>query len=116
MKKFLLLYMSPVSAEEQMGKAKLELSEEDMQKAMQPWIDWFNSVGDGLLDRGMPLGNGKHVTTSGVSESTSQIMGYSMIQAESMDQALELAKKQPHLTIGEGRSVEVLEVLAMPGM
>jgi hypothetical protein len=30
MQKFLLLYMSPVSAEEQMGKAKKELSEEDM--------------------------------------------------------------------------------------
>ncbi len=104
--------MSPVSAEEQMVKGKPE----DMQKAMQPWVDWFTSVGSGLVDRGMPLGNGKHVTTSGVTDSTSQITGYSMIQAESMDKALELAKAQPHLTMGEGRSVEVLEVLAMPGM
>ncbi len=112
MKKILLLYMSPVSAEEQMGKAKPE----DMQKAMQPWIDWFTEVGSGLLDRGMPLGNGKHIATSGVTNSTAQITGYSMIQAESMEKAVELAKKQPHLTMGEGRSVEVLEVLAMPGM
>ncbi len=112
MKKFLFLYMSPVSAEEQMAQGKPE----DMQKAMQPWIDWFTSVGSGLLDRGMPLGNGKHVTTSGVSGSSSQISGYSMIQAESMEKALTLAKTQPHLTMGEGRSVEVLEVLTMPGM
>ena len=74
------------------------------------------SLGDGLLDRGMPLGNGQHVTTAGVSKSTAQIMGYSMIQAESMEEALEFAKTQPHLTMGEGRSVEVLEVLTMPGM
>ncbi len=104
--------MSPVSAEEQMAKGKPE----DMQKAMQPWIDWFTSVGDGLLDRGMPLGNSKHVTTSGVSASTSQITGYSMIQAENIEKALELAKTQPHLTMGERRSVEVLEVLTIPGM
>lgn len=112
MKKFLFLYIAPVSAEEQMAKPQSE----DMQKAMQPWIDWFNSIGTGLLDRGMPLGNGKHVTTSGVSETTTQIMGYSMIQAESMEKALEFAKTQPHLTMGEGRSVEVLEVLTVPGM
>lgn len=112
MKKFLFLYMSPTSAEEQMAKGKPE----DMQKAMQPWIEWFKECGDGLLDRGMPLGNRKHVTSSGTSESTSQITGYSMIQAESIEKALELAKKQPHLTMGEGRSVEVLELLSMPGM
>ena len=40
-------------------------------------------------------------------------MGYSMIQAKSMEKTLELAKTQPHLTMGEGRSVEVLEVLTM---
>lgn len=112
MKKFLFLYRSATSAEEQMAKGKPE----DMQKAMQPWIEWFKECGDGLLDRGMPLGNGKHVILSATSESTSQITGYSMIQAESMEKALELAKKQPHLTMGEGRSVEVLEVLVMPGM
>ena len=112
MKKFVFLYMAPVSAEEQMAKG----SPEDMQKAMQPWIDWFTSLGDGLLDRGMPLGNGQHVTTTEVSKSTAQIMGYSMIQAESMEKALEFAKTQPHLKMGEGRSVEVLEVLTMPGM
>jgi|ERR671914_173436 hypothetical protein len=112
MKKFLLLYMSPVSAEEQMAKPQAE----DMEKAMQPWIEWFGEVGEGLLDQGMPLGNSKHVTTSEVSEGASHIMGYSMIQAESMEKALELAQKQPHLTMGEGRSVEVLETLSMPGM
>lgn len=112
LKKFLFLYMSPVSAEEQMAMAQPD----DMQKAMQPWIDWFGSVGSNLLDKGMPLGNSKHVTTSGVSASTAMVTGYSMVQAESMDQALEWAKTQPHLTMGEGRSVEVLEVLEMPGM
>ncbi len=33
MRKFLVLYMSPVSAEEQMQNA----SPEDMQKGMEPW-------------------------------------------------------------------------------
>ena len=112
MKKFLLLYTSPVSAEEQMASA----NPQEMQKSMQPWIEWFTAVGSGLLDRGMPLGNPKHVTTSGVAVGTLHVTGYSMIQAESMDKALELAQKQPHLTMGEGRSVEVLEVLSMPGM
>ncbi len=112
MKKFIFLYTSPVSAEEQMSKAPAE----DMQKAMQPWIEWFGSLGDKLLDRGMPLGNSKHVTKSGVTEGKTQIGGYSMIQAESMEEALKFAKSQPHLDMGEGRGVEVFEVLSMPGM
>ncbi|SRR5258708_3250106 len=112
MKKFLLLYTSPISAEEQMSSA----NPREMQKSMEPWMEWFSAVGDGLLDRGMPLGNPKHVTTSGTTEGKLHVTGYSMIQAESMDKALELAQKQPHLKMGDGRSVEVLEVLSMPGM
>ncbi len=47
MRKFLVLYMSPVSAEEQMQNA----SPEDMQKGMEPWVKWFDAHKQAIVEQ-----------------------------------------------------------------
>jgi len=53
MKKFMILYMTPVAAEVQMN-----VSPEEMKKGMEPWYVWYKKCGKALVDMGAPLGKG----------------------------------------------------------
>ena len=111
MKKFLVLYMSPVSAEQQMQNA----SPEDMQKGMEPWVKWFDTQQQAIVEQGAPTGNELNVTKAGSSKPKTYIGGYSILQAEDMDVARTLLSDHPHFMM-EGNSIEVLELMPMPGM
>jgi hypothetical protein len=110
MKKFMVIYHTPASA---MGKMN-DTKPEDMQNEMEAWKAWGERVGKGLIDFGTPLGNGKNVTTSGATASESDVNGYSMLEAESIDQAVSMLKDHPHLKWAEGCEVEVFESLPVP--
>jgi hypothetical protein len=65
---------------------------------------------------GTPLGNGMAVTKSGTSKSNMNVAGFSMLQAENMDEAVEMLKGHPHLDWVDGCSIEVHEEMPLPGM
>src|SRR5205814_8850048 len=111
MKKFLLLYLSPVSAEQQMQTA----SPEDMQKGMEPWVRWFDAHKQEIVEMGTPTGNEMNVTKAGSSRPKTYIGGYSILQAEDIDAAKAMLSDHPHFMM-EGNSIEVLELMPMPGM
>jgi hypothetical protein len=60
---------------------------------------WWSSIQDHVVDSGNPLFNGRTVTKSGdVSEITSDMtpaLGYSIIEAESIDEAVALLADSP---------------------
>ena len=65
---------------------------------MQAWTDWFGTLGDKLVDGGNPVSNAK--TTRRADRSATYIdppSGYSIIKADSLDEAVELAKGCPVL-------------------
>ncbi len=111
MKKFLLLYTAPTEVREQMQKA----TPEEMKEGMQPWMDWFAKVGDAMVDKGMPLSNAMTVTKEGEMPGNVEFVGYTVVSAQDMDAALAIAKSSPHLD-REGATVEVHEMMPMPGM
>lgn len=110
MKKFIVIYYAPASAVDQMAKA----SPEEMKKGMEPWMEWAKKVGSGMVDLGAPLGNGHKVTKSGAIASNSKVNGYSILQAEDMDAAVEMLKDHPHLDWAEGCEIEVYESMPLP--
>jgi hypothetical protein len=112
MKKFLVIYHASQSAMEKMNT----VSSQDAKKGMEPWMKWAEKCGEALIDMGTPLGNGKKVTNDGAKDSDKQIVGYSMLEVESMEKAIELLKDHPHLAWTEGCEVEVHESLPMPGV
>jgi hypothetical protein len=112
MKKFIVLYHSPEGAAEKMANA----SPEEMQEGMKPWMDWAERCGDGLVDMGAPLGNGMKVGKDSVSPSEKNVVGHSILQAASMDEAVAMLKDHPHLTWMNGCEIEVYEVMPLPGM
>ncbi|MBI4009510.1 hypothetical protein HY357_04700 [Candidatus Roizmanbacteria bacterium] len=92
------------------------VSPDEAKKGMEPWFEWQKKVGDKMLDLGTPLGNGMQVTKSGTAPSNKEVVGYSVLQANSMDEAVAMLKGHPHLDWVDGCSIEVHESLSLPGM
>ena len=77
------------------------------------WGQWFGQLGAAVVDGGAPTGAAKTVGTGGsVSDGGSRgLTGYSIISADSLDSAVELAKGCPVLETGG--AVDVYEAIAM---
>ena len=88
---------------------------EEGQKGMEVWKKWASDLGAALVNPGTPVGVTKVLTKDGVSDDPSPhpIMGFSVVEAESMDAALELLKDCPHMHMFEG-TLEVSEMMHMP--
>ncbi len=91
-----------------LGGAKMpDNPEEDKAR----WMAWVEGLGDAEVNPGTPLGTSKIVSSDGVSDDGgANLTGFSIVKADSMDAALEMAKACPYVEIG---SVEVAEVMEM---
>ncbi len=107
LKKFVVLYMSPVSAEAQMN-----VSPEEMKKGMEPWLAWYKKAGKAIVDQGAPLGMGSCFDKKGSSATKSQVTGYSIVQAKDMEAVKGMVSNHPHLMMPKA-SIEVFEMMPM---
>ena len=116
MKKYFVLYHASNEAIEKMQKdwSGQASSPEEQKESMEAWMAWAKKIGTSLLDMGTPLGGGQKITTSGATSSNKNVLGYSILQAESMDEAKELLKGHPHLAWDAGCEIEVHESLPTP--
>ena len=67
-------------------------------EVMEAWNGWFASVGDKFADTGNPFGGGREVTPTGTRELTPEMepaVGYSIVNAESIDEAAKLLEGCP---------------------
>ena len=110
MPEFIVIYYSPVSAMEKMKNA----SPEEMKKGMEPWMQWAEKCGAHLIDMGAPLGVGFHIDSSGTGASKTEVSGFSVLQADNMEQAKELLAGHPHLAWTDGCYIEVHEKIPLP--
>ena len=90
------------------------MSPDEMSKMMESWMKWATNCGDHLVDMGSILGNGKHLDTSGSTSSSSDVKGYSIMQADNVAKIEELLKENPHLGMGSGSHVEIHEKMPLP--
>lgn len=104
MSKFLVLYRSAVSAAEQMATADPESGA----ASMKAWMDWNARAGDAVVDLGSPT------QTVADGEPGSFIGGYSILQAASLEDLRPVLADHPHYAWGG--TIEVLEILEIPGM
>jgi hypothetical protein len=112
MKKFIVIYHAPQSVME----SKTNASPEDREKGMEPWMAWAKKCGSGLVDMGTPLGNAHKMSKDEHGESKSDVVGYSILQAESWDDLKEMMEGHPHLGWGAGCEIEIHESLPLPAM
>ncbi len=101
--------------------AMATMTPDQMQKVMQQWHEWIATAmrsgwmvnpGDGLTPEGRVV-NSKMVVTDGpFIESKEIVGGYSVVQADTIDAAAELAKGCPALLYGGTVEVRTLAGLA----
>jgi hypothetical protein len=116
MKKYLVLYRAEGAAS---GMSVTEMfahsTPEQMAAGMAAWQAWYEGTGGAVVDLGAPLDKSTTLTGGSHSPEKTSITGYSVLQAESIDDALALLKGHPHFHM-PGSSVQVLECVPMPGM
>lgn len=95
MKRFLLLYSGPPAPP---GHAH------------EGWREWFESIGEALVDIGSPMVNGVVLHDDGSTSDPSSLRGYGIVQAEDRTGALGLLADHPLLALGGDYAIEVFEL------
>ena len=111
MKEFLLVFRrGGVTAEEKM-------SPEQMQAMMKPWQDWLGGLGaqnklvtagNRLEHDGMVVKPGGLVTNGPYVELKETVGGYTIIRAASLEEAAEISKSCPILSVGGNVEVRMI--------
>ncbi len=86
-------------------------TDEERERVMAAWGEWMGALGSALVDMGNPFGASATVTNGGtVSDgAASALTGYSILDADSLAAATELAKGCP--VLASGGTVEVYETI-----
>ena len=90
------------------GMAETEAAQK---AAMEAWTGWFGTLGAAIVDPGNPFGPSKTVGSDGSMSdgSKAELSGYSVINADSLSAAADMAKGCP--VLASGGSVEVYETI-----
>jgi hypothetical protein len=96
MKRFLLLYNGPPPPP---------------QASHEGWPEWFDKIGDALVDRGSPMVNGFALRGDGsTSDETTSLDGFSIVEAEDRARVLDLIADHPFALYGGEYTIEVFEL------
>ena len=104
MKKFILAYQGGEDPK----------TDEEGKIMMNSWMAWFTALGSTIVDGGFPTKEGAQQIDGEmrVSNSSLPLSGYSVIQAEDMEEAIKVAKSCPHITAnGEVHVFEEMPVM-----
>ena len=69
------------------------------------WMAWFDSMGDGLADQGLPVIQSSSLGNLGAD---TRLGGYSLVTADDLQGAVALAKGCPALGLGAGVEIGVV--------
>jgi len=88
---------------------------EEGQQHFAKYKQWLSSLGDSVVSPANPFKNTHTVNSEGTvtKGGTTAMSGYTIIDVDSMELALDIAKTCPFLDIGG--SLEVSELMQMPG-
>jgi len=90
-------------------------TQEEGAAQMAKWGAWLKGLGDAAISPANPLNNSKTVSASGVTDggAPNEMSGFTIVSADDMDGALEIAKACPFLETGG--TLHVAQIMEMPG-
>lgn len=117
MKNYLAIYIgSATSAKVSQWEALDEKArEERTQAGMTAWKQWAMKNQTSVVGMGGPVGETKQIGPNGIKDMNNAVSAFTVVQAESHEAAAKLFLNHPHFAIFPGDSVEVMEVLPIPG-
>lgn len=91
-------------------------SPEEGQQHFQKYMAWLQKLGDAAVSPANPLANTRTIHADGKVSTGGQttMSGYTLVEADSMEDALAMAADCPFLEING--TLEVSELMSMPGM
>jgi hypothetical protein len=110
MAKFLALYMGASD-----GSEPPPPSADAITKGMAAWTKWMSDHAGAVVESGGPLGKTKKASKAGITETKNAVAGYVIVEAPSQDAAARMFLDHPHFAIFPGDSVEIMEVMPIPG-
>lgn len=96
------------------GEPKKPSNPEEGQTHMAEWKAWIKDMGEAIINPGFPLGEAKTVDSEGVADCvwSDQMSGFSVVKADNLELAIEIAKTCPYVAIGG--TLKVAEMREMP--
>ena len=96
------------------GGGGMGASQEEQDRIMAEWGEWYGKLGAAIVDGGAPFGASKHITAVGTGDGPlgdTPGTGYTVISADSLDAATAMCEDHPH--ISHGGAVQVFETIDM---
>lgn len=92
-----------------------EMTQEETADVMAKWAAWMERVGPALSDIGTPFGPGVSLVDDGTAGTPVSLSGYSILEADNLDAALQLADGHPYLSEGKGDfAIDIFELMPVP--
>ena len=90
-----------------------EMGKEEGRKHMQKYRNWLDGLGDTLVSAANPVRNAKGIVSDGsvTDGGYTKMSGYSIIQAETEEEAIAIVKACPYLDVGG--QLEMAELVQM---
>jgi len=85
-------------------------TEEEQAKVLANWGEWYGKLGSAVVDPGNPIGQTRTVSGDGsvsAGGGANPVSGYTILEANDIDAAAEMAKTCP--IVQSGGSIEVAE-------
>lgn len=105
------MYRVPV---ETMTEWKKTTSPEEMkkqgQKLGEDMMAWIKKHDNALVDKGMPLGKNTRLDANGAKPVSNDLNYYQVLEAESLDAAVEMLKDNPHIKTIPTAYLDITEV------
>ena len=84
-------------------------------EGMAAWRAWAEKNQAAIVTMGGPLGKTKKVSHRGIEDTSNDVGAFTVVRADSHEQAAKLFEKHPHFSIFPGDSIEIMPVLPIPG-
>jgi hypothetical protein len=96
MKRYLLLYSGPPTPPN---------------PSHEGWAEWFEKLGDALVDLGSPMVGGFRVRPDGSTDDAAHYRnGYCIVEVEDRADLVALVSDHPFLALGGDHAIEIFEV------
>jgi hypothetical protein len=95
-------------------KMMKEATPEQQKQGMEEWRKWANKHRGEIVELGAPLGKTKKVTKGGVEAMKNQVGGYTIVQANSHEEAAKIFGSAHFMMPGSW--IEVMEIREIPEM
>ena len=115
MKNFLAVYLGTPAAMSAWNSLPDAVKSERQAAGLKAWHDWVDRNNGRIIEIGAPLGKTKGVSKAGIADVRNNMTAFTVVRAESHEEAAKLFENHPHFTIFPGESIEIMECLPIPG-